>query len=196
MLPLGHVAYTWAGLAWLQSLNLLKDIDYRGAAVAALLPDLIDKPLSLTVLSNAGTSQGLSHTLLAHAVLDLTIARLKPDWLPYALVVNSHLVADQMWKYPNTVLFPFSRQFDSWKFMGTPSAMLSAYAEIALRPAIVAVEAAGVALLAWTVWKHEIHRKGSLKRFLLKGRIPNHPSSPPQRGTERSTEAKNEPCES
>ncbi|MGC9332662.1 MAG: hypothetical protein ACP5JJ_00820, partial [Anaerolineae bacterium] len=73
MLPLGHVAYTWAGLTWLQSKGHGKEVDYRYAAVAALLPDLVDKPLSLTLLSNSGTSQGLCHTLLAHSLLTLGI---------------------------------------------------------------------------------------------------------------------------
>jgi hypothetical protein len=96
--------------------------------------------------------------------------RLKSEWLPYALISSSHLLADQMWRYPRTLLFPFSGRFDSWKFMGTPSAMLDAYAEIATRPAIMAVEAAGFALLGWLVRRHRLYRKGPLKRFLLTGR--------------------------
>jgi hypothetical protein len=57
MLPLGHVAYTWAALTWLQSRHRASEVDYRAAAVAALLPDLVDKPLSLTLLSDSGTSR-------------------------------------------------------------------------------------------------------------------------------------------
>ena len=171
MLPLGHVAYTWAALAWLQTHQKATDIDYRGAAIAALLPDMIDKPLSLTLLSDSGTSQGLSHTLVGQALLTLAVARLRPKWLPYALICNSHLLADQMWRYPRTLLFPLSGQLDSWKFMGTPSAMLSAYAEIVTRPGILAVEALGLALLVWVAGKGKWHRKGTLKRLLLSGRM-------------------------
>jgi hypothetical protein len=171
MLPLGHIAYTWAALAWLQSHDRARDIDYRGAALAALAPDLIDKPLSLTLLANSGTSQGLSHTLLAQAALTSAAALFKPDWLPYALIVNSHLIADQMWHYPRTLFFPFSGQLDSWQFMGTPAAMLRAYAEIATRPAIIAVEAVGLALLAWVAHKGQLHRRQSLKRLLLTGKL-------------------------
>jgi hypothetical protein len=170
MLPFGHVAYTWAALAWLQSREWATDVDYRGAAVAALLPDLIDKPLTLTLMSSSGTSQGPGHTLLGQALLTAATARLRAEWLPYALISSSHLLADQMWKYPRTLLFPFSGRFDSWKFMGTPSAMLDAYAEIATRPAIMAVEAVGLALLGWLVRKHRLDSKDSLKRFLLTGR--------------------------
>ena len=170
MLPFGHVAYTWAALSWMQSREQATGVDYRSAAVAALLPDFVDKPLTLTLMSGSGTSQGPGHTLLGQALLAAAMAKLKPEWLPYALISGSHLLADQMWKYPRTLLFPFSGRLDSWKFMGTPSAMLDAYAEIATRPSIMAVEALGLVLLGWLVRKHRLYRKGPLKRFLLTGR--------------------------
>jgi hypothetical protein len=174
---MGHVAYTWAALAWVQSHQKATEVDYRGAAVAALLPDLVDKPLSLTLFADSGTSQGLAHTLLGQTLLTLTVAGLKPQWLPYALISNSHLLADQMWKYPRTLFFPFSGQLDSWKFMGTPAAMLDAYAEIVTRPAIVAVEAIGLGLLAWVARQGGLGRKGALKKFLLKGKLPYRPTA-------------------
>lgn len=195
MLPLGHVAYTWAALAWLQSQRQVTEVDYRGAAVAALLPDLIDKPLSLTLMSDSRTSQGVSHTLLGQALLTLAVARLRPRWLLYALISNSHLLADQMWKYPHTLFFPFSGRLDSWKFMGTPSAMLDAYAEIVTRPAIVAVEAVGLALLGWVVRRGKLYRKGPLSRLLSTGHIamPTAPSHA-QRASGRQKDKSHE-CE-
>jgi hypothetical protein len=187
MLPLGHVAYTWAALAWLQSRGRARDVDYRGVALAALLPDLVDKPLSLTLLAKSGTSQGLSHTLVGQTLLTLGIARFRRRWLPYALIANSHLLADQMWKYPRTLFFPFSGRLDSWKFMGTPTAMLNAYAEIATRPAIVAAEVAGLALLGWLVHRGRLYRRAGLKRLLFDGTIelqsdaPELATAPPDR---------------
>jgi hypothetical protein len=183
MLPLGHVAYTWAGLTWLQSRQRATDIDYRGAALAAMLPDLVDKPLSLTVFSSSGTSQGPAHTLLGQALLTLFIARLRQRWLPYAFISNSHLIADQMWKYPRTLLFPLCGQLDSWKFMGTPKAMITAYAEIAVRPSIVAVEVVGLALLAWVIHHGQLHRRKKLKRLLLSGKVDARSCLPRDRET-------------
>jgi hypothetical protein len=171
MLPLGHVAYTWAALTWLQSRDRATGVDFRLAAVAALLPDLVDKPISLTLLSDSGTSQGVGHTLLAQATLSLAVARLKPDWLPYALICNSHLLADEMWKYPRTLLFPFSGRLDSWQFMGSPSAMLAAYAEIVKRPAILLREAIGLALLGWVAHRGRLTQRGPLARFLRTGSL-------------------------
>jgi hypothetical protein len=146
-------------------------VDYRGAALAAMLPDLVDKPLSLTLLAQSGTSQGLSHTLLSQTAVTLVALRFRPEWLSYAVISNGHLVADQMWKYPRTLFFPFSGRLDSWKFMGTPTAMLRAYGEIATRPAIMAVEVVGLALLGWVVRKGRLHRREALKRLLLTGRV-------------------------
>jgi hypothetical protein len=76
-----------------------------------------------------------------------------------------------MWKYPRTLLFPFSGRLDFWKYMGTPAAMLSAYAEIASRPGIILVEVVGLALLGWTLGKAKMQRRPRLKRFLKTGRL-------------------------
>jgi LexA-binding, inner membrane-associated putative hydrolase len=171
MLPLGHVAYTWAALVWLQSRRATGTIDYRGAAAAALLPDLVDKPLSLTLLADSGTSQGLLHTLMGQALLTLAVALFKPAWLPYALISNGHLIADQMWKYPRTLFYPFSGRLDSWRFVGTPAAMLDAYAEIVTRPAIIAGELVGLILMAWVVRRGRLYRHHTLKQLLHGGRL-------------------------
>ncbi|MEJ2732595.1 MAG: metal-dependent hydrolase [Anaerolineae bacterium] len=195
MLPLGHVAYTWAALIWLQSHQQVTEVDFRGAAAAALLPDLIDKPLSLTLMSDSWTSQGVSHTLLGQAMLTLAVACLRPRWRIYALISNSHLLADQMWKYPRTLFFPFSGRLDSWRFMGTPSAMLDAYAEIVTRPAIVAVEVVGLALLGWVIRRGKLYRKGPLVRLLSTGRI-GMPGAPLHaKGVNEGQKGKGHACE-
>ena len=171
MMPVGHVAYTWAALVWLQTHGRAGGVDLRAAAIAALFPDLVDKPVSLTLLSNSGTSQGLAHTLLAQSTLSAVTALTRPEWLPYALISNSHLVADQMWKYPRTLLFPFSRKLDSWQYMGSPSAMLSAYAEIISRPGILAVELVGVALLLFALRGAKLSSRRSWRSLLATGKL-------------------------
>lgn len=170
MLPLGHIAYTWAGLAAAEA-GWSWDIDYRAAALAALLPDLIDKPLALTVMRRSGTSQGLGHTLLFHALLTLLTVWKRWKWSRYALTVNLHLVADQMWKYRSTFCFPFLGRLEAWTFMGTPSAMLNAYAEIARSPEVLAVELVGLGLLIRLVRKAQLYRPNRAKAFLLTGRL-------------------------
>jgi hypothetical protein len=171
MLPIGHIAYAWATAAWLESHGYARDIDYRAAAIAALLPDIVDKPLSLTILSESGTSQGPAHTLVGQALLATAIVYADPKWLPYALISGSHLITDQMWKYPRTLLFPFSGKLDSWQYMGSPTAMLSAYAQIVRRPSIIAIELAGLGLLAWMMYRGRLWRRASLKRMLNRGKL-------------------------
>jgi hypothetical protein len=147
------------------------DIDYRAAALAALLPDIIDKPLSLTILSESGTSQGPAHTLVGQAVLAATLIAAKREWLPYVLIAGSHLIADQMWKYPRTLFFPFSGRLDSWQYMGSPTAMFNAYAEIVRRPSIIAIELVGLGLLGWLAHKSRFWHRTSLKRLLRTGKL-------------------------
>jgi hypothetical protein len=144
--------------------------------MAALLPDLVDKPLSLTLMSDSGTSQGLAHTAIGQAGLLLVTAYLKPKWLPYAVITASHLVADQMWKYPRTLFFPLLGELDYWQDMGSPRSMLGAYAEIATRPAIITVELVGLGLLGWVVRKGGLHRRRILKEFLQSGRLNLEPT--------------------
>ena len=55
--------------------------------------------------------------------------------------------------------------------MGTPAAMLSAYAEIVTRPAIVAVELVGLALLGWVVRRGGLYRRSALEQLALRGRL-------------------------
>jgi hypothetical protein len=77
--------------------------------------------------------------------------------------------------------------------MGTPSAMLQAYTEIATRPAILAVEAVGLALFGSFVRRHRLYKRGPLNQFLLAGQteIGPDPGTPSQARPERG---KTLPC--
>lgn len=85
--------------------------------VGALLPDLVDKPLGLLVLSaSMGSGRIFSHTLLF--LLLLLIAGLvlrsryrAPGLLAVAIGVASHQVLDLMWEMPETWFYPFLGQF-------------------------------------------------------------------------------------
>ena len=47
MLPLSHIAYTWLALSAAQDfLGAAPEADYRMIALAAVGPDLVDKPLA------------------------------------------------------------------------------------------------------------------------------------------------------
>jgi hypothetical protein len=174
MLPAGHIEYTWGALNLLQrKARLFEDADYRVAALAALLPDLIDKPLSLLVFTDSKSSQGLAHTLLVHLLVSLIIFVWWRKGFVYALAFNAHLLADRIWRYPRTLFFPFlGWQFEPWRFMGSPEAMLDAYAEVVTYPLIIALESIGLVILAWLVVTYHLYRWENLLAFLVSGRLP------------------------
>ena len=92
MLPLGHIAYAWGGLRLLQKkAGVFEDADYRGAALAAMAPDLGDKALAVTGLSSHRTGQVWAHTLFfCHLPVLVVTLLFRRRWLPYALAFNSH----------------------------------------------------------------------------------------------------------
>jgi inner membrane protein len=173
VLPAGHIEYTWGVLNLLQrKAGLFENADYRIVALAALLPDLIDKPLSLLVFTDSKTSQGLAHSLLVHLLVSLIVLVWWRKGFVYALAFNGHLLADRIWLYPHTLFFPFlGWQFEPWRFMGSPEAMLNAYAEIVTYPLIIALESIGLVVLAWLVVTYHLYRWESLMAFLVSGRL-------------------------
>jgi len=183
MLPPGHIEYTWGALNLLQrKAGLFEDADYRVAALAALLPDLIDKPLSLLIFTDSKTSQGLAHTLLVHLLVSLIVLVWWRKGFVYALAFNGHLLADRIWLYPRTLFFPLlGWQFEPWRFMGSPEAMLDAYAEIVTYPLIIALESIGLVILAWLVVTYHLYRREDLTAFLVSGRL----SQTGERGKEK-----------
>lgn len=174
MFPVGHIAYTWGAANVLQRhMPDWADIDYRWLALAAMLPDIIDKPLALTVFRESQTSQGLGHTLILHATVALVAMALwRGRALPYVLAFNGHLVLDQIWHHPETLFFPFmGLQFDPYLFMGTPKAMVSVYRDIFLLPHIWMTEAIGLLVLGFFAGYYQLYRWTNLRHFLSTGRF-------------------------
>ena len=95
-----------------------KLMDYRLLAVGAILPDMIDKPLSWLVLPESlDTTRLIAHTLLFPLLL-LVVWRLFSGrrlnfLLPLAIGSALHLLLDGMFTMPNTLLWPFM----GWDFI-------------------------------------------------------------------------------
>jgi len=178
MLPSAHVEFTWAAANALQRSPLgrrWQDLDYRLLALAAILPDLIDKPLAIFALPDSHAALLYSHTLLLHLAVwgGASATKRVRRWLPYLLAFSGHLVADRMWGFGDTLLWPLrGRRFQQWKDVGSPSAFLKAYGDIIRNePKLVAFEAIGLALLAWVIADRRLYRKRALGRFLRTGRV-------------------------
>ena len=74
MLPTGHIEFTWAALNLLQrKAGLFQDADYRLVALAALAPDLLDKPLALTIYRDTDAALFWGHNLWFHLAVWLVV---------------------------------------------------------------------------------------------------------------------------
>lgn len=85
-------------------------IDYRWILAGAVLPDLVDGVLSLTVYTGP-SGRGVAHSIaavvvVAVGVLVLTKGTTRLSLFGLAVGWLLHLVADGMWQSPETFLWP------------------------------------------------------------------------------------------
>jgi len=190
MLPTGHIEFTWAALNLVQRrTGWFRDTDYRLMAVVALAPDLLDKPLALTFYRDTDAALFWGHNLWLHmavwlAALVLIVGRTRSrketeamrrrfaGILPYLLAFSGHLLADRMWGFRESLLYPLGAGYwHPWVHVGEPAAMLAAYLHIIrTTPILVAFEVVGAVLLAWFVADRRLWELGRLARFLRTGR--------------------------
>ena len=130
-------------------LSLAERIDIRLLLIGALLPDIIDKPLGLLLFENGRV---FAHTLLFWLLL--TAGALyyylgsRRSWL---LVLSfgtfCHLVLDQMWLTPKTLLWPaFGFSFPREDAAGWLSSILQG---LVTKPELYVTELVGGVILIW-----------------------------------------------
>ena len=147
-------------------------VDYRLLLVGSMLPDILDKPLGVYLLADEiSNGRIFGHTLLFTLILlgsglFLFLRRARPGLLVVALGVVFHVVLDQMWKTPETLLWPlfgfvFSRYpVESW--------LPNIFENLVSNPAVFIPEIIGAMLLA--AFFISIMRKGRLAEFIKTGR--------------------------
>ncbi len=194
MLPSGHIGYTWAILNLLQrQRSLFRDADYRLVALAAAAPDLLDKPLALTLYRDQNAALFWGHNLWLHMGIWAIVcawalgrrdasaglvsgerarARLGAV-LPYLLAFSGHLLADRMWGFRESLLYPLGAGYwHPWVHVGNPGAMLGAYVDIVRdTPLLIFFELSGLALLGWFLWDRKLWQRAGWVRFLQSGRV-------------------------
>ena len=98
-------------LTWFTSLS--EYVDIRILLIGSLLPDIIDKPIGMVFFRDTFSSGRIfAHTLLFLIVLAaagyyLYRRRHKTWLLILAFGTFVHLLLDQIWTMPNTMLWPF-----------------------------------------------------------------------------------------
>ncbi|MCJ2531492.1 MAG: metal-dependent hydrolase [Candidatus Thermoplasmatota archaeon] len=176
MFPFGHLGLTLALVVWPRKRHFPIRVDYRVLLAGALVPDLIDKPLSL-ILGVGG--RAVAHTLLFALALSLSFLLLRSQavsprrqifWttIPLALAIGTwtHLILDRMWMQPEILFWPFLGFafpldiFDPFNF-------LEGYRD----PYVLIGDILGALALGYLGWRHRIYRVANFFRLLRKGRL-------------------------
>ena len=179
MLPPSHVAYTVVTLSEVQKhSDYFEDADYRLVALAAVAPDLLDKPLSWAYFHQKYRSgRFFAHTLLVNVILLLYTLWKAPHQLVYALSFNGHALADSMWKYQKTWYWPLK----GWGFSGKrkgdekPIGILLSYWYAVTQPrTIFDWDVWGVVVLIWFVVRNRLWQPTHLWHLIRTGRLLQH----------------------
>jgi hypothetical protein len=176
MLPQSHIAYTLTAFdvakKWVPG---LRKVDYRLVALAALGPDLIDKPLAALYFYRRYKAAVLfAHSLLAHLALVAVTGWKKHAWWPYTLAFASHILTDRLWFFPDTFYWPLRGwRFHRWQKAGSErQSIKEAYwYAFTRRPELWVWEVGGILALAWFVLRNQLYRPPRLWSFLRTGSL-------------------------
>jgi inner membrane protein len=94
--------------------SLSRFLDIRLLMIGALVPDIIDKPLSFF---GFGSGRSITHTLIIFLIvlliaLFLYASKKKTGLLAISFGIFTHLILDSMWATPQTLFWPFQ----GWAF--------------------------------------------------------------------------------
>jgi len=150
-------------------INLAKRIDIRILFIGSLLPDIIDKPIGITLLSNGRV---FSHTLLFLLILlfgGLFLYFIKKrNWLLLiSYGVFTHLLFDAMWQTPKTLFWPlFGLTFDRMDTSYWIPDMLRA---LIANPVVIVPELVGLIIILW--FGLVLIQRNTVSSFLKYGRL-------------------------
>lgn len=159
------------GLRWLHSLT--SRIDIRVLLIGSLLPDIIDKPVGQYLFSDTiSNGRIFSHTVLFTAIIALIglyLYRIRDSVSLLVLAFGSfvHLILDEMWLAPQTLLWPaLGSSFDRVDLSGWALGMLRA---LFSEPSVWIPELIGLATLIWFV--AVLVRRRGIRRFARYGQV-------------------------
>lgn len=133
----------------------------------SLLPDLLDKPLTLLFFQGAVSTRWLGHTLGFSILVCGAVYLLIPSLKKWVWACPGHLLLDSMWMSPRTLLFPLlgwemdpgsDPGISFWDFL------TSCIHRVLSEPELVLPELLGLLILSWTL----IRLKAA---FLGRGRV-------------------------
>jgi hypothetical protein len=172
MLPQSHIFLALGVQKFLQDRwPQFPRADYRKIALAAVLPDLIDKPLAVFAFPELEAGLLFAHAPIFHLPW-LLLSRRRRGWLPYALAFTGHLIADRIWFFGDTLWFPLrGLRFHRWQRIGDVRSFGRAYRDLfRRRPYLLLYEAGALVVLIWFVVSSGLTNRRMLWRFLLTGK--------------------------
>ena len=173
MLPQSHAFFALGMVRILQKrYPRLAGVDYRKVAFAAVLPDLIDKPLAVFVFPQLKAGLLFAHAPLFHLAL-LWLTRKHDHAFSYALSFASHIVGDRIWFFGDTFWFPLRGfRFHQWRDIGDPKSFTRAYRDLFRhRPGLFAYEIVALCVLAGFVRSARLTERQALSTFLRTGKL-------------------------
>jgi membrane-bound metal-dependent hydrolase YbcI (DUF457 family) len=150
----------------------MRAVDYRFVLLGSLLPDIIDKPVWMFTSSNfQWDGRGYAHTFLFNFVLFvagliLATRRNKTWLLTISLCSFIHLVLDQMWLNPATLLWPLLGSIQRGATAGWFSTL---WHELISDPYVYASETVGFIINLYTGFR--LLMRGRVMHFLKTGHI-------------------------
>jgi membrane-bound metal-dependent hydrolase YbcI (DUF457 family) len=144
--------------------------DYRLVLVGAVLPDIIDKPLSLTGLVGG---RSIAHTALFALALTALVSILvikagKPKALyGFPMAVWIHLLLDSMWKTPGILLWPAF----GFSFPVDGISVESLWHTLLTNPYVYGGETVGAIVLAILIIRNRLYTGKAIRGFLRNGAL-------------------------
>ena len=153
--------------------RLAERIDLRLLFVGSLLPDIVDKPVGQFFFRDVfSNGRVLCHTLLFLIIVTLAglwlHRRYAKNWLMVlAFCILTHLICDQMWRSPRTLLWPiYGFSFDRMDLTHWVSNLLYA---LQTNAQVYVPELVGLVILVW--FAAELVHRGRVISFIKTGRV-------------------------
>jgi hypothetical protein len=176
MLPQSHITYTLAAYDFLKDRFIaVPKVDYRLLALAAMGPDLIDKPLAALYFYRRYKAAVLfAHTLLVHVIVLMVMVWRKPAGWPYLLAFNGHAMLDRLWLFHDTWYWPFRGwRFHVWRKAGSEQVGmgLAYWHAFTRRSELWIWEVGGILAGVWFLFRHRLYYPERLCFLLRTGRL-------------------------
>ena len=153
--------------------SLANRVDIRFLLVGSLLPDIIDKPIGVYFFRETFSNGRIfSHTLLFFVLITIVgflINKYSGKTWGLALSFGTlfHLILDEMWLTPQTLLWPLDGfGFDKYEIGNWVMNILHGLLE---KPKLYVPEIIGFVVLVW--FACDLLRRRAIIRFLRKGRV-------------------------